>query len=204
MRYYPIFLDLSGRTCLVVGAGSVVCRKIASLLACDPARIKVLDPAAPGETLQALLEDSRIVYEQRPFMPADVEGCTLVFAATSDRGTNAAVADACTERGSPAIAPTPRRKVPLSYPRISNKETSPSRFPPAEEARHSPARCVGNWKAGSTGGSRRSANFWRGSAPWFLPCNKRRGRIQPSSGTSWNHRWPTRCGAGIGVPARHC
>lgn len=99
MRYYPVFLNLSGRTCLVVGAGSVGCRKIASLLACDPARIKVLDLAAPGETLQAMLEDSRLAYEQRPFTPADVEGCTLVFAATSDRRTNAAVADACTERG---------------------------------------------------------------------------------------------------------
>ncbi|MFR8055050.1 MAG: NAD(P)-dependent oxidoreductase, partial [Bilophila wadsworthia] len=29
MHYYPVFLELSGQSCLVVGAGAVGCRKIA-------------------------------------------------------------------------------------------------------------------------------------------------------------------------------
>lgn len=204
MRYYPVFLNLSGSTCLVVGAGSVGCRKIASLLACDPARIKVLDLAAPGETLQAMLEDSRLAYEQRPFTPADVEGCTLVFAATSDRRTNAAVADACTERGIACNCADAPKESTFIVPAHIEQGTISIAVSTGGEARPSPARCAGNWKAGSTDDSRASVNFWRGSAPWFLPCNKRRGRIQPSSGTSWNHRWPTRCGAGTGKPARPC
>ena len=99
MRYYPVFLDLSGRTCLVVGAGSVGRRKTASLLACNPAQVRMLDPAAPDAALQAMLEDSRLHYAARSFSPSEVEGCTLVFAATNDRRTNAAVAAACAERG---------------------------------------------------------------------------------------------------------
>lgn len=99
MRYYPAFLELSGRTCLVVGAGGVGCRKIATLLECPAQQIHVIDFAEPDANLQVLLEDKRVSYEQRPFTPSDVEGCTLVFAATNNRETNDAVAKACAERG---------------------------------------------------------------------------------------------------------
>ncbi|NHZ48206.1 NAD(P)-dependent oxidoreductase, partial [Nitratidesulfovibrio liaohensis] len=49
MRYYPLLLDLHGRACLVVGAGGVGRRKLASLLDSGPASVLVLDanPAAP-------------------------------------------------------------------------------------------------------------------------------------------------------------
>ena len=99
MHYYPVFLDLSGQTCLVVGAGGVGCRKIATLLGCPIRHIRVIDLAEPDANLQVMLEDERVSYTQRPFTTSDVDGCALVFAATSNRETNGAVAKACAERG---------------------------------------------------------------------------------------------------------
>lgn len=99
MRYYPVFLDLHGQRCLVVGAGEVGCRKIASLLESDPAVIHVLDVAEPSSCLQALLEDKRIVHERRGFLPQDAEGCALVFAATSNPAANREIADVCAAKG---------------------------------------------------------------------------------------------------------
>ncbi len=99
MHYYPVFLELSGQSCLVVGAGAVGCRKIASLLECPIERLHVIDLAEPDTNLQVLLEDKRVSFTKRPFTPSDVEGCALVFAATSNRQTNDAVARACAERG---------------------------------------------------------------------------------------------------------
>lgn len=99
MHYYPVFLELSGQSCLVVGAGAVGCRKIASLLECPIERLHVIDLAEPDTNLQVLLEDKRVSFMKRPFTPSDVEGCALVFAATSSRQTNDAVARACAERG---------------------------------------------------------------------------------------------------------
>ena len=99
MHYYPVFLELSGQSCLVVGAGAVGCRKITSLLECPIERLHVIDLAEPDTNLQVLLEDKRVSFTKRPFTPSDVEGCALVFAATSNRQTNDAVARACTERG---------------------------------------------------------------------------------------------------------
>ena len=88
MHYYPVFLELSGQSCLVVGAGAVGCRKIASLLECPIERLHVIDLAEPDTNLQVLLEDKRVSFTKRSFTPSDVEGCALVFAATSNRQTN--------------------------------------------------------------------------------------------------------------------
>lgn len=99
MHYYPVFLEPSGQSCLVVGAGAVGCRKIASLLECPIERLRVVDLAEPDTNLQVLLEDERVSFTKRSFTPSDVEGCALVFAATSSRQTNDAVARACAERG---------------------------------------------------------------------------------------------------------
>jgi precorrin-2 dehydrogenase/sirohydrochlorin ferrochelatase len=103
MRYYPAFLDLSGRRCLLVGAGRVGRRKLNGLLALDPGRrpaeILVLDPGfAPHADLPP---DPMVMYVKRPFRDEDLEGRSLVFAASSDPETNARVARLCAERGIP-------------------------------------------------------------------------------------------------------
>ncbi len=103
MRYYPAFLDLSGRRCLIVGAGRVGRRKLAGLLALDPGRrpaeILVLDPGlAPNSGLP---HDPMVMYVKRPFREDDLEGRALVFAASSDPAANAEVARLCAARGIP-------------------------------------------------------------------------------------------------------
>ncbi|MEK7841407.1 MAG: NAD(P)-dependent oxidoreductase, partial [Deltaproteobacteria bacterium] len=43
MRYYPIFLDVNDKPCIVVGGGSVAERKISSLLNAG-AKVLVISP----------------------------------------------------------------------------------------------------------------------------------------------------------------
>ncbi len=43
-KYYPVFLDLSDKLCLVVGGGQVAEGKVAGLLA-EGARVTVVSPA---------------------------------------------------------------------------------------------------------------------------------------------------------------
>jgi precorrin-2 dehydrogenase/sirohydrochlorin ferrochelatase len=96
-RYYPLFLDLSRAKCLVVGAGSVGRRKIGSLLASGVLKLVVLDPDLPDPAL--LPDHPALAFEARRFVPEDLAGCALVFAASGSRETNAVVAAACAERG---------------------------------------------------------------------------------------------------------
>ncbi len=97
MGYYPIFLELTGRPCLVIGGGPVAERKVEGLLAAGAA-VTVLSPALTIR-LHALADAGRLRHVTRVYRPGDFEGHQLVFVATDDDGVNAAVAREGRERG---------------------------------------------------------------------------------------------------------
>ena len=92
---YPIFLDLSGRRCVVVGGGEVANRKARKLLQAR-ARVVVISPEIGAD-----LESVAIEVHRRAYREGDLEGAYLVFAATNVREVNAAVAREAKERGVP-------------------------------------------------------------------------------------------------------
>ena len=98
MQHYPLFINLTAKDALVVGAGAVGRRKIASLLRCSPRGITVIDPDISPADIRALAASGPVSCHARTFVPADLEGKFLVFAATGDRKTNALVAALCGER----------------------------------------------------------------------------------------------------------
>jgi len=89
--YYPVFLDLKGRRCLVVGGGSVAERKTRMLLEHN-ALVTVISPAL-NQGLQQLAEQGAIQVVPRNFKSNDLRGAFLAIAATDDPITNAAVSD---------------------------------------------------------------------------------------------------------------
>ncbi len=99
---YPIFLDLSGRRCVVVGGGKVAGRKARKLLQAR-ARVVVISPQ-----IEAELESVAVEVHRRPYREGDLEGAYLAFAATNAREVNAAVAREAKDRGVPVnVADSP-------------------------------------------------------------------------------------------------
>ncbi|WP_320169803.1 bifunctional precorrin-2 dehydrogenase/sirohydrochlorin ferrochelatase [Maridesulfovibrio sp.] len=98
MNYYPVFLKVENRKCLLVGAGSVGVRKLGSLLECGPESVTVLDTSEPGSDMLLLLEDPRVRFEQRAFVPADLDGIFLALACTSNNEVNRLISELCRER----------------------------------------------------------------------------------------------------------
>ncbi|MGF1633333.1 MAG: bifunctional precorrin-2 dehydrogenase/sirohydrochlorin ferrochelatase [Phycisphaerae bacterium] len=93
---YPglsILLNLSGRTCLVVGGGAVGVRKAAQLLDAGALRVRLLSPEYPPN-LPAGVEHLAGL-----FTPGHLVGVGLVVAATNDAAVNDAVLQAAGERG---------------------------------------------------------------------------------------------------------
>lgn len=86
MQYYPIFLDIQNRRCLVVGGGAVGCRKALTLLACG-ARVTVVTPEAE-EKLLDLSAAGTIEWRKKTYQAADLDGMFLVIGATGDEGLN--------------------------------------------------------------------------------------------------------------------
>jgi len=95
--YFPAFLDLRGRRCLVVGGGPIAERKVHGLLECG-ARVIVVSPAlVPG--LARLVATGRIEQRARVFRKVDARRSVLVIAATGVAAVDDAVAVAARRHG---------------------------------------------------------------------------------------------------------
>lgn len=97
MDYLPIFVDLRDRLVVVVGGGVVAHRKIEHLLKAH-ARVRVVSPDLCAD-LALYRDHGRIEYRPLLFSPAQLDGATLVVAATDDVTVNDAVSVAARERG---------------------------------------------------------------------------------------------------------
>jgi Ca2+-transporting ATPase len=78
MPYFPIFIDLCGNPCLIVGGGAVAARKAEKLLPYGP-RLTVVAP----EPCSALTRMEGVTLLPRAFVPEDVSGMALVIAAAT-------------------------------------------------------------------------------------------------------------------------
>lgn len=96
MRYYPINLDLAGRSALVVGGGNIAEGKASQLVEAD-ARVLVVSPTLT-EPLSKLAEQGRIVWRQGEFAESDLDGVWLVISATDDQPVNERVAQSAARR----------------------------------------------------------------------------------------------------------
>lgn len=99
MRYYPVFLNLEGKACLVVGAGQVGRRKVGTVLDCGVDSVTVVDTRPPDADFAPLLADPRVAYHARAFEEADLDGKFLVIASTSHEETNWRISRLCAARG---------------------------------------------------------------------------------------------------------
>jgi siroheme synthase-like protein len=89
MGFYPIFLDVSRRRCVVIGGGPVAERRVEGLLAAGAA-VTVVSPAIT-DRLEKLAREGAVCYMARAYEAGDIEGFDLVFVATDDGVANQAV-----------------------------------------------------------------------------------------------------------------
>ncbi len=99
MRYYPIYVNLQGKRCLVVGAGQVGRRKIATLAACGVAEVLVLDLAQPDAACAEVLAHPAVTFACRAYAPSDLDGRFLVIASTDNEALNWEISRECQARG---------------------------------------------------------------------------------------------------------
>src|SRR5271163_4189334 len=96
MAMLPIFLKLTGRRGLLVGAGNVALEKIGSLLKTG-LQVRVIAPEAKPE-VQRLAAEGKVEWLQRSFESSDLDGNVIVITATDSPVVNAAVYQGCVER----------------------------------------------------------------------------------------------------------
>lgn len=90
---YPVMLDVTRRTIVIVGGGAVAARKARGLLDAGAARVICV---APGFCKELPPEAQRV---DQPYRPEHLNGATLVFAATDRPEVNDAVVRDAHARG---------------------------------------------------------------------------------------------------------
>ena len=78
--FYPAYLNLQNRKCLVVGAGLVAERKVLALLR-SGGDVTLISPEATQANAD-LARRNQIIWRKRQFRPGDTKGMSLVCAAT--------------------------------------------------------------------------------------------------------------------------
>jgi siroheme synthase-like protein len=91
LAYFPLFINLDGRLCLLVGGGAAAARKAGALIdfGVSPA---VVDPA-PSEKIRRLHARGLLTLRERAYGgPGELAGAALVIAATNDHELNRRIA----------------------------------------------------------------------------------------------------------------
>lgn len=99
MDYFPIFLDIKGKRCLVIGGGTVASRK-ASMLLRAHASIHVVAPEI-DTAFQEKISLAQASFRMGCYQESDLDGVQIVIAATDDRALNQQVSQDCKKRNIP-------------------------------------------------------------------------------------------------------
>lgn len=99
MAYFPMFVQLEGRPCLVVGGGRVALRKARALR-----DFGALVTVVADKILEDIKRMEGVVWREGNFCPADLKGQALVVAAMDDKEENHRVSVLCRERRIPVNA----------------------------------------------------------------------------------------------------
>jgi precorrin-2 dehydrogenase/sirohydrochlorin ferrochelatase len=108
LKYYPIFLDIRNKKCVIVGGGDVAARKAERLLDCG-AKVFVISPKLMP-ALAELKEKNVITHIAAQYSGDSIDGAALIIGATDDEKTNAAISlDARNKGISVNIVDDPKR-----------------------------------------------------------------------------------------------
>lgn len=109
MAYFPMFVDMTERECLIVGGGNVAYRKVIVMLdfgakvtvvaenICDELRKLTIDDIASEDNTGSYTanKENRITFIKRRFERKDCDGMEMVIAATDDNALNHEIAEYC-------------------------------------------------------------------------------------------------------------
>ena len=96
-NYYPVYLKLAGRRCVVFGGGAVAEGKLSKLIE-SGARVTVVSPRVTA-VINDLALTGTIQWTARVYQDGDLEGAHLAIAATDDRQVNQQIAQEAELRG---------------------------------------------------------------------------------------------------------
>ena len=130
MAYFPMFVDLTGKKCIVAGGGMVAARKVKVLLEFG-VEIYVAAPEVCGELknlerqwseksldCENTVHRRMLVVENKRFEDTDLDGMDMVIAATDDKHLNHRIAVMAAARGMQVDSATDKNDCTFLFPAV--------------------------------------------------------------------------------------
>ena len=95
-RYYPAFIDVRERNCVVIGGGALGEEKVVKLLECDAKVIVISSKVTPA--VEELASQRKIKWLVREYEPGDLAKAFIAIASTDDDDTNRQIYTEAEER----------------------------------------------------------------------------------------------------------
>lgn len=95
-KYYPIYLDIDGKKCVVVGGGDVAYRKACGLKEAG-GRVTVVSP----EFCKNFLSENDIILKEKEYEVSDIDLAVIVIASTNNEEVNKNVYTDATNKNIP-------------------------------------------------------------------------------------------------------
>lgn len=108
--HFPLFVDLTGRPCVIVGGGAIAARR-AEVLARFGGAVTVIAPTWRGGV-------SGVRWERRTYRSGDLAGAFLAVAATDDRAVNRQVGEEARALGIPVTVADCREECTFFFPAV--------------------------------------------------------------------------------------
>jgi len=89
--YYPLFLNIQGKRCVVIGGGNVALRKIKTLLECR-AKVIVISPK-PHPEISKLSEEGMVRLIERDYEASDLKDAAIAIVCADAKRVNRKAAD---------------------------------------------------------------------------------------------------------------
>ena len=117
MGYFPFYIDIENKKCVVVGGGMVALRKIEKILPFKP-KITVVAP----EICNEITEIDGLEIHKRKFLDSDINDAFTVIAATDNNELNAYIFKLCQEKNILINTVDDKEKCGFIFPALVKKE----------------------------------------------------------------------------------
>lgn len=117
---FPLFVDLSRKKIIIVGAGKIAARRI-KMLSHFTETMKVIAPAIHPDLLP-LEKAGKLHIRRKKYEPADLDGADLVLAATNSSEVNDTVWNDCVKKQIPVNVSSDKTKSTFYFPGIALRD----------------------------------------------------------------------------------
>lgn len=120
-RWFPFFLNISGKRFLVIGGGKIARRRILTLLQFD-CSITVVAKEILDVITEKAEDPLQMTVQLKAFAPEDLENADYVLAATNNKAVNQEIWRLCKEKNIPVNVADDREKCDFYFPGIVREQ----------------------------------------------------------------------------------